>query len=63
MFDDYTLDKVLQKIKRIETEKPDGTKILTDTVDKFPNYILLKNAIIWRTCVIKDDDKFYPNYF
>ena len=34
MVDDYTLDKVLDKIKRIDIEKLDDTKILTETDDK-----------------------------
>ena len=34
MVDDYTLDKVLDKIKRLDIEKLDDTKILIDTDDK-----------------------------
>ena len=34
MVDDYTLDKVLDKIKRIDIEKLDDTKILIETDDK-----------------------------
>ena len=34
MVDDYTLDKVLDKIKRIDIEKLDDTKVLIETDDK-----------------------------
>ena len=63
MVDDYTLDKVLDKIKRISTEALEDAQILINANDKFPNDITLKNAVILMTCVIKDDHKFYPQLF
>ena len=43
MFDDYMLDKVLEKIKEIiSIEQFDDTKILIDTDDKLPDDITLK---------------------
>ena len=39
MVDDYTLDKVLGKIKRLGIEKPDDTKILIDIDDKMSHDI------------------------
>ena len=61
MFNDYMLDKVFDKIKEIiEIIKFDDTKILFDTDDKSPDYIILKNVVILITCAIKDDAKFYP---
>ena len=44
--DDYTLDKVLDKIKRIGTEKLDNIKILINKDDKLPNDITFKNVTI-----------------
>ena len=44
MVDDYTLDKVLDKIKRIDTEKLDDTKVLIDTDHKLPNDITLQKC-------------------
>ena len=41
MVDDYTLDKVLDKIKKISIKKLDDTKILIDTDDKLSEMILL----------------------
>ena len=41
MVDDYTLYKVLDKIKRIGTEKCDKIRILLDTDDKLPDDIIL----------------------
>ena len=63
MVDDYTLAKVLDKIKRISVEKLDNTRILLNTDDKLPDDITLKNAVILMTCVIKDGDKFYQHLF
>ena len=61
MVDDYMTDKVLEKIKEIiGLEKFDDTKILIDTDDKLPDNITLKYIVILITCVIKDDDKLYP---
>ena len=63
MVDDYTLDKVLNKIKRIGTEKTDDTRVLIDTDINLPHGITFKNAVILMACVIKDGDKFYPQLF
>ena len=64
MVDDYMLYKKLEKIKKtIGIEKFDDAKILIDTDDKLPNNITLKNVVILMTCVMKDDDKFYPLIF
>ena len=64
MVDDYMLDKVLDQIKEIiGIEKFDDTQILIDRDDKLPDDMILKNAVILTTCVIKDDSKFYPQIF
>ena len=59
MIDDNILVKVLGKVKIINIEKFDDTKILIDTDDKLPDDITLKNVVILITCVIKDGDKFF----
>ena len=51
MVDDYMLGKVLDKIKEILD------------VDKLPDDTTLKDVVISFTCVIKNDDKFYPQIF
>ena len=53
MVGDYTLDKVLDKIKRIGLKKLNNIRILIDTDDKLPDDVTLM------TCVIKNNDKFY----
>ena len=64
MVNDYILDKVLDKIKEtIDISKFDDTKILTDTDDKLPDYITLKNAGILITCIINGDCKIYLQIF
>ena len=61
MVDDYMLYEVLDKIKEIiGIEKFDYVKILIYTDDKLPDSSTLKNAVKLMRCVIKDDDKFYP---
>ena len=61
MIDNYMLNQVLDKTKnRKDIEHFDNTKILIDTDDKLPNNITLKDFLILMTCVIKDDEKFYP---
>ena len=60
MVDDYTLYKVLDKFKILSIEKFDDTLTLIDTDDKLPDDIILKDAVILMTCVIKYGDKFYP---
>ena len=55
MVDDYTLDKLLDKIKDIiGTKKFDNTKMLMETDDKLPDGIILKNVVILIRCVMKD---------
>ena len=44
----------------IDIEKFYKTNTLIDIDDKLPNYVTLKNIAIVITCVIKDDNKFYP---
>ena len=63
MVHDYTLVKVLGKIKGIGIEKLDDNKILIDTDDKLPDDITFKNAVILMAFIIKDGDKFYPQLF
>ena len=50
MIDYFTLDKVLDKIKRIGIEKLDDTKILIDTDDKLLDGITFKKSVILTTC-------------
>ena len=60
MFNDYMLDKVLDKIKEtIGIIKFDDTKTLIDTDDKLPGYITLENVVILITRIIKHDGKTY----
>ena len=62
MIDDYILDKVLEKFKKIiGVEKFDNTKILIDTDNKLLDDITLKNVAILMTFVIKNEDKFYSH--
>ena len=62
MVDDYTWDKVLDKIKGIDIKNLDNIKILIDTDDRLPKAITLKNAVILITYVIKDaGNKFKHN--
>ena len=66
MVDDYTLDKVLDKFKKIDIEKLDDIRILIDTDDKLPDDITFKNVILMTClmiCIIKDGDKLYPRLF
>ena len=60
---DNNLDKVLEKIKKMDIEKFDDIKISINADDKLPDDIALKNGVILITCVIKDDDKFHPQLF
>ena len=60
---DNNLDKVLEKIKKMNIEKFDDIKIQINADDKLPDDITLKNGVILITCVIKDDDKFHPQLF
>ena len=64
MVDNHILDKVSDKIKMIVgLEKFDDTKIFIETDDKLPDNVTLKNVVKLITCVIKDNDKFYPQIF
>ena len=51
MFNDYTVDKVLDKIKE-STEEFDDTKILINADDKLPDVISLKRFAISLPCAI-----------
>ena len=53
--DDYTLDKVLDKIERIGMINLEDNKIMISTDDKFSDDITLKNSVMLMTCVINDD--------
>ena len=57
------LDKVLNKIDEIKGIKKFDSKTLIDTNDELSDDINFKNIMILITCVIKDDDKFYPQLF
>ena len=63
MVDDYTLDKVLDKIKRIGIKELGDTRILIDKDDEFSYNINLKNAVILMRCVVEGVDNFYPQLF
>ena len=55
----YILDEVLDKIKEaIGIIKFDDTKILIDSDDKLLYNITLKNVMMIKRCVIKDNAKF-----
>ena len=62
MVDDYVLDKVLNKIKKIiGIGRFDDTKILIKTDNKLPGDVTFKNVVILIACVIKG--KFHPKLF
>ena len=50
MIDDYALDK-------------DDSDVTVETDDKLPDDITLKNVVMLITCLIKDRDNFFRNYF
>ena len=55
--DDYTLDKVLDKIKMIMSiEEFNDTKILVETDDKLPDDVTLKIVALLITCVSRIKD-------
>ena len=55
--DDYTLDKVLDKIKMIiSIEEFNDTKILVETDDKLPDDVTLKIVALLITCVSRIKD-------
>ena len=49
---DYTLDKALDKNKRISIEKFDVSRTSIDTDGKLPDNIALKIALVLMTCFI-----------
>ena len=64
MVDDYMLNKALEKIQNITSiEKLDETKILINTDNKLPDDVTLKNVLISMICIIRDVDKYYPQFF
>ena len=64
MFDDFILNRVLDKIKEIiSIEMFHETTIMIVTGDKLTDDTPFKNAVILITCVIKDDGKCYPQMF
>ena len=64
MTDDYMLDKVLDKTKKIiDIKKIDNARIVTDTDDKLFDKVVLKKGVIFTLQVIKVKDKFYPQIF
>ena len=63
MVDDYVLEILLDKSKRIGIEKLDDSKILIDADDRLPDNITFKKTLILMTCVIKSHDKFYLQLF
>ena len=60
---DYTVDKALDKIKRIRIEKRDDIKVLIDADDELLANVTSKTAVKIMTCVVKYCDKFYPQLF
>lgn len=60
MADDYTLDEVLDKIKRIGIEKLGNIKSSIGRNDKLPDDNIFKNELVVMKCVIKDGDELYP---
>lgn len=60
MADDYTLDEILDKIKRISIEKLGNIKSLIGTNDKLPDGNIFKNELVVMKCVNKDGDELYP---
>ena len=63
MVDDYTLDKILDKVKRIGIKELGDTRILIDKDDKFSYDINLKNDVILMRSVIEGVDNFHPQLF
>ena len=63
MVDDYTLDKILDKVKRIGIKELGDTRILIDKDEKFSYDINLKNDVILMRSVIEGVDNFHPQLF
>ena len=60
---DYTLDKVLDKIKKATgIAQFDDNKILIDTDDNLRDFNTLKNVVMTATSVIKGDTKILSKY-
>ena len=53
-------NKTIKEILGIE--KFDNNNILIDADDKLPDDTF-KNVVILMACIIKDQNRFYPNYF
>ena len=60
MVHDYTVDKTLDKIKRIRIEKRDNIKAFIDTDDKLIANVTSKTAVKIMACVVKYCNKYYP---
>ena len=63
MVHDYTVDKTLDKIKRIRIEKRDNIKAFIDTDDKLIANVTSKTAVKIMACVVKYCNKYYPQLF
>ena len=61
IIDDHMINEALDKIKKMDIEKFDDSKILIDMDDKFQ--IILLSVVILMICVIKDNDKYCPQIF
>ena len=64
MTDDYMLHNILDQIKKIiYIQKFDDAKILIKTDNRLPDDINSKNVVILITCIIRGDERFYPQIF
>ena len=63
MVHDYTVDKTLDKIKRIRIEKRDNIKAFIDTDDKLIANVTSKTAVKIMACVVKYCNKYYLQLF
>ena len=60
MVDDCMLDNVKAQAIIIGIEQFENTKILIDADVTLPVDITFKNVVILMSCVIEEDNKFYP---
>ena len=60
MVDDCMLDNVKAQAIIIDIEQFENTKILIDADVTLPVDITFKNVAILMSCVIEEDNKFYP---
>lgn len=60
MVDDCMLDNVKAQAIIIGIEQFENTKILIDADVTLPVNITFKNVAILMSCVIEEDNKFYP---